>query len=179
MRGEQYSIEVLHRKIRCGSSMQKNKKNTEEARHKKRKQSRGYITKRRQTMMPEGPLQEINATNEEYYSAMVSISPDLFFVKKRFSDVKLRRFESRFVDASDKLLILVGGRVELADSGDCSVCPEAGDMAPSLPDIEPFGVLRFLLGKRPNCALCRDDMDEPERGDASVGDMTDAPDTEE
>lgn len=117
------------------------------------------------------------------YSAMVSISPDLFFVKKRFRDEKLRRFESRLADASERLLMLVGGRVEVGESVERSVCAEEGDMASSLPDMEPdmepFGVLKFLLGNKPNCALCRDDMDEPDRGDASEGDMADAPEMEE
>ena len=55
-----------------------------------------------------------------------------------------------------------------------------GDLVlPRLLEMEPLGVLRFLVGKRPNWAVCRDDMDEAERGDPYAGDMADAEETEE
>ena len=116
------------------------------------------------------------------YSAIVAISSDRFLVKSLLRDVKLLRFDSFLLGASDTLLILVWGRLACgvtSDFTDRSAGPNAGDMAPSLPDIEPFGgVLRFLLGNKPNWTVCRDDIDEPDRGDMCVGEKS-APDTEE
>jgi hypothetical protein len=111
---------------------------------------------------------------------MGSISPDFFLVNNRLRDEKLLRLESRLVEASENEDRAVGGRLGMsAGLGGCSGRSNAGDMAPSRLDIEPFGVLRFLLGKRPNWAVCRDDMEDTERGDGKPGDMADAPDTEE
>jgi hypothetical protein len=115
-----------------------------------------------------------------YHSAMGPISPDFFLVNSRLRDEKLLRFDSRLVDASEKVDREVGGRLSIsAGLGCCSERSNAGELAPSRLDIEPFGVLRFLLGNRPNCAVCREDMEDTERGDGKPGVMADAPDTEE
>lgn len=98
---------------------------------------------------------------------------DRFFVNRRFSDVKLLRLDKRLSDASEKLLIAVSGRLDGAD--DCAERGpwlSGGDMAPYRPEIDPFGVLRVLLGNNPNCAC-------GERANPPVGDAADAPDTEE
>jgi hypothetical protein len=97
------------------------------------------------------------------------ISPAFFLLNSLFRLVKLLRFDSLLLDeASENVDMDVGGRLGISAG--------AGDVAPRRLDIEPFGVLRFRLGKRPNCAVCRDDMDDVERGDATVPDV---PDTEE
>jgi hypothetical protein len=108
-----------------------------------------------------------------HYSGMGLISSDRFFVKRRFSDVKLLRFDRRLLETSEKLLTAVSGRLGGAD--DCAERGSwlrAGDMAPYRPDIEPLGVLRELLGNNPNCA-CGDRAEPP------AGEAADAPDTEE
>lgn len=51
-------------------------------------------------------------------------------------------------------------------------------MAPRRPEIDPLGVLRFLLGNKPNWAVC-EDMADAEREVVIVGDMADAPETDE
>lgn len=114
------------------------------------------------------------------YSAIEAISPDFFFVKKRFSDEKLLRLDSRLPDeASEKVLIDVGGRLGMSTGLlNCDVWLKTGDCALWRADIEPLGVLRFLVGNNPNCAV-REDMDDPDRGVAMVGDMPEAPDTDE
>jgi hypothetical protein len=45
-------------------------------------------------------------------------------------------------------------------------------MVPYLPEIDPLGVLRVLLGNKPNCAC-------GERASAPVGEAAEAPETEE
>lgn len=40
---------------------------------------------------------------------------DLFLVNRRFNDVKLLRFDNRLLEASEKLLIAVSGRLGGAD----------------------------------------------------------------
>lgn len=108
------------------------------------------------------------------------MSPFFFLVNNRLRDEKLLRFDSRLVEVSEKVDKEVGERLGTsAGLGCCSERSNAGEVAPSRLDIEPFGVLRFLLGKRPNWAVCREDMEDTERGDAKPGDMADAPDTEE
>ena len=105
---------------------------------------------------------------------------DFFLVNSRLSDEKLLRFDSRLLEASEKVDIEVGGRLKISVGfGACSSCPKAGEVAPRRLDMEPFGVLRFLLGNKPNWAVCRDDMEDTERGDATVGDIPDVPETEE
>ena len=111
---------------------------------------------------------------------MVFMSPDFFLVNRRFRDVKLLRFDRRLLEASEKVDMEVGGRLGISMGfGACSDCPKAGEVAPRRLDMEPFGVLRFLLGNRPNWAVCRDDVEDTERGDATDGDIPDVPDTEE
>lgn len=111
---------------------------------------------------------------------MVPISPDFFFVKKRFKEEKLLRLDSLLLEpASEKVLIDVGGRLGMsAGLLNSDAWFNTGDWAPWRPDKEPFGVLRFLLGNSPNCAV-REDMDETDRGVVRVGDMPEAPDTDE
>jgi hypothetical protein len=46
------------------------------------------------------------------------MSSDRFFVKRRLSDVKLLRFDSRLLETSEKLLTAVSGRLGGAD--DCA-----------------------------------------------------------
>jgi hypothetical protein len=110
---------------------------------------------------------------------MVFMSPDFFLVNSRLRDVKLLRFDRRLLEASEKVDMEVGGRLSSVTFGACSACPKAGEVAPSRLDMEPFGVLRFLLGNKPNWAVCRDDMEDADRGDATDGDIPDVPDTEE
>ena len=113
------------------------------------------------------------------YSAIVSMPLAFFFEKRRLSDEKLPRLERRLVVASAKPLNDDGARGGTSvATKDRDIWLGAGDMAPSRPDIEPFGVLRFLLGNNPNWAL-GEDMTDTERDDAPVGDMADAPDTDE
>lgn len=113
---------------------------------------------------------------------MVSIWPDFFFVKSRLRLEKLLLLLNRLLDTSEWLVMLVGGRLGVGVStglvgfGDNST---VGDITPEWADIDPFGVLKFRLGNRPNCAVCRDDLDETDRGDIITGDTTDAPDIEE
>ena len=73
----------------------------------------------------------------------------------------------------------VAGRLGMLGLKNWSDWSNAGEPAPRRLDMEPFGVLRFLLGNRPNWAVCRDDMEDVERVEAIPGDMADAPDTEE
>jgi hypothetical protein len=111
---------------------------------------------------------------------MGPISPDFFLVNNRLRDEKLLRLESRLFEASEKVDREVGGRLGISAAlGGCSGRLYVGLLAPSRLDIEPFGVLKFRLGKRPNWAVCREDMDDTERGDAKPGDTADAPDTEQ
>jgi hypothetical protein len=112
---------------------------------------------------------------------MVLMLPDFFLVNSRLRDVKLLRFDSRLLEASEKVDMEVGGRLGIsATFGAWSDCPQAGELAPRRLLMEPFGVLRFLLGNNPNWwAVCRDDMEDAERGDATDGGIPDVPDTEE
>jgi hypothetical protein len=108
-----------------------------------------------------------------HHSGIELISPDRFLVNRRFSDVKLLRLDNRLLEASEKLLMAVSGRLEAAeDSAERGSWLKGGDMAPYRPEIDPLGVLRVLLGKSPNCAV-------GERVSPLVGEATDAPDTEE
>lgn len=76
-----------------------------------------------------------------------------FLVNKRLSDVKLLRFDNRLLDTSDRPLTAVSGRLEGAeDCAERGSALRAGDMAPYRPEIEPLGVVRALLGNKPNCA---------------------------
>ena len=103
-----------------------------------------------------------------------------FFVNRRLSDVKLLRFDNRLLEASEKLLAAVSGRLGGAeDFADRSGGLRAGDMAPNRPEIEPLGVLRALLGNSPNCTCGWDDIEDAERDGIPVGEATDAPDTDE
>jgi|TARA_R110002003_G_scaffold68_13_gene6160 hypothetical protein len=43
------------------------------------------------------------------------MSLERFFVKRRLSDVKLLRFDSRLLDVSEKLLTAVSGRLDGAE----------------------------------------------------------------
>jgi len=100
-----------------------------------------------------------------------------FFVKSRLSDVKLLRFDNRLLEASEKLLIAVSGRLGGAeDLAERRGGLRAGDMAPNRPEIDPLGVLRALLGNNPNWAWGCDDMADADRDGKAVGE---APDTEE
>jgi hypothetical protein len=82
---------------------------------------------------------------------MVFMSPDFFLVNSRLRDEKLLRFDRRLLEASEKVDMEVGGRLGISVAfGACSGCPKAGEVAPRRLDIEPFGVLRFLLGNKPN-----------------------------
>jgi hypothetical protein len=140
----------------------------------------GFIALQRQTIRSKTAQGTTKIKLGGYHSAMGPISPDFFLVNNRLRDVKLLRFDSRLVEASEKVDKEVGGRFGISTGlGCCSGRSNAGELAPSRLDIEPFGVLRFLLGKRPNWAVCREDVEDTERGDAKPGNMADAPDTEE
>lgn len=102
-----------------------------------------------------------------YHSAIGPISPDFFLVNSRLRDEKLLRLESRLFEASENVDREVGGRLGMSAAfGVCSGRLNVGELAPSRLDMEPFGVLKFRLGKRPNWAVCREDMEDTERGDA-------------
>ena len=102
-----------------------------------------------------------------YHSAIGPISPDFFLVNSRLRDEKLLRLESRLFEVSENVDKEVGGRLGMSAAlGVCSGRLNVGELAPSRLDMEPFGVLKFRLGKRPNWAVCREDMEDTERGDA-------------
>lgn len=85
------------------------------------------------------------------YSAMESMPLDFFLVKNRLREVKLRRLDNRLPELSAKLLIADGARDGSSFClGDCDVSFRAGEVAPRRLDIDPFGVVRFLLGNRAN-----------------------------
>ena len=101
------------------------------------------------------------------------ISFTCFLVNNRLMDWRLLRLDSFLPDALDTVLIPVEGRVILgvtSDLTDRRIGPDAGDMAPSLAELESFiGMVALRLGNRPNWPFCRIDMDEPDRGDVSLG----------
>jgi hypothetical protein len=73
-----------------------------------------------------------------HHSGIGLMSPDRFFVNRRFNEVKL-------------LLTAVSGRLDdAADGTELETGLIAGGMAPYRPDIDPLGVLRALLGNNPN-----------------------------
>jgi hypothetical protein len=79
------------------------------------------------------------------------MSPDFFFVvKSRLREVKLRRLDSRLLEVSSVDMEVAGRLGISAAFADSSGRSKAGEVAPSRLDIEPFGVLRFLLGNKPN-----------------------------
>jgi hypothetical protein len=79
------------------------------------------------------------------------MSPERFFVNRRFSEVKLLRFDSRLLEASENVLTAVSGRLGGTVNGaELATGLMAGDTAPYRPDIDPLGVLRALLGNSPN-----------------------------
>jgi hypothetical protein len=79
------------------------------------------------------------------------MSPDRFFVNRRFNEVKLLRFDNRLLEASENVLTAVSGRLDdAADGTELETGLIAGGMAPYRPDIDPLGVLRALLGNNPN-----------------------------
>jgi hypothetical protein len=79
------------------------------------------------------------------------MSPERFFVNRRFNEVKLLRFDNRLLEASENVLTAVSGRLDdAADGAELGTGLIAGDMAPYRPDIDPLGVLRALLGNNPN-----------------------------
>jgi hypothetical protein len=67
----------------------------------------------------------------QHHSGMELMSSERFLVNNRFSDVKLLRFDNRLLEASEKVLMAVSGRLGAAE--DCVEPwsgPKAGDMAP-------------------------------------------------
>jgi hypothetical protein len=109
----------------------------------------------------------------QHHSGMGLMSPERFFVNRRFSEVKLLRFDSRLLEASENVLTAVSGRLGGAAIGaELGTGLSVGDMAPYRPEIDPLGVLRALLGNNPNWAC-------GERDGIATGEATEAPDTEE
>jgi hypothetical protein len=61
---------------------------------------------------------EESAVHKRHHSGIEFISPERFFVNRRFSDVKLLRFDSRLLEASENVLMAVSGRLDGAE--DCA-----------------------------------------------------------
>jgi hypothetical protein len=123
--------------------------------------------------MPDTRERRKNTNYETRHHSGIELMPsDRFLVNRRLRDVKLLRFDNRLLEASEKLLMAVSGRLDGAeDCADRGSILKGGDMAPYRPEIEPLGVLRALLGNNPNCA-CGERVDPP-------GEATDTPETEE